>query len=93
MKTIWKYPLDITDSQVLTIPKGAHFLSVIEQSDIPVLYALVNPSLPTEQTEVLIRGTGHPIDEAHLPRYVFLGTVGTHSGTLVWHIFVESRSK
>lgn len=94
MKAIWKYPLDITDSQTIEAPEGAEFLSVIEQNGIPTLYALVNPEGPkVEQYKVQIRGTGHPIEESLLKAYVFLGTVqaGGEFINFVWHIFVERR--
>lgn len=91
MKTIWKYPLVIMDSQVVVAPEGAEFLSATLKDGAPTLYALVDPKAPMESHEVQIRGTGHPIDEALLRSHVFLGTVNTHNGLLVWHVFVEKR--
>lgn len=91
MKTIWKYPLSIMDSQVVVAPEGAEFLSVTEQAGSPMLYALVDPKAPMTSYEVQIRGTGHPVDEALLQGHVFLGTVSTNNGLLVWHVFVERR--
>lgn len=88
MKTIWKYPLKITDRQILNIPRGAQFLSVIEQDGTLMLYALVDPDFIEKQYEVLIRGTGNPIDEAYLRFCDFIGTVQMPDG-FVWHIFVE----
>lgn len=92
MKTIWKYPLLIMDSQTVTVTEGAEFLSVIEQYGNPTLYALVDPASPLESTEVLIRGTGQQIDEALLVSHVFIGTLKTFGGSLVWHIFVERKN-
>lgn len=73
------------------VPVGAEFLSVIEQGDIPMLYALGDLKLLAIQTKVLIRGTGDSINEAQLLTHIFLGTVKTHGGQLVWHIFVERK--
>jgi len=90
MKTIWKYPLEITDSQTVEAPEGAEFISVIEQNGMPTLYAIVNPHAVRKASYgVQIRGTGHPIESTLLPSYRFLGTVQTDK--FVWHIFVERR--
>ena len=91
MKSIWKYPLIPMDSQAVTAPEGAQFLSVLEQGARPMLYALVDPEAPMVSHDVQIRGTGHPIDEALLQSHVFLGTVASHSGFLIWHIFIGRR--
>lgn len=91
MKSIWKYPLSIMDSQVVVAPEGVEFLSVIEQGGMPMLYALVDINAPMASHEVQIRGTGHSVDETFLQSHVFLGTVSTNSGLLVWHIFIERR--
>lgn len=91
MKTIWKYPLEIVNSQTLEVPQGCKFLSVAEQNGALVLYALVDPSAKLEKTEVLIRGTGHPIDEGKLLSNEFIGSVVSAGGMLVWHVFVEGR--
>lgn len=37
MKTIWKYPIKITDKQRVRMPAGAKILSVAEQNDEPVI--------------------------------------------------------
>lgn len=89
MKTIWKFPLDIQDTQEIPIPKGATILSVIEQNDIPVMYALVDPGAPQMPISVEMRGTGHPVEENLMENYIFLDTVNTHGGASVWHIFIE----
>ena len=88
MRTVWKYPLEITDRQVLTIPRGAQFLSVVEQDGTPMLYALIDSDSPKKPYEVFLRGTDNPIDEAYLRFCDFLGTVKMPDG-FVWHIFIE----
>ena len=88
MKTIFKYPLKITGRQSLKIPREAQFISVIEQENTLVLYALVDPNLTQKTYEVLISGTGNPIDEAYLKFCHFINTVKMPDG-FVWHIFVE----
>jgi len=88
MKTIWRYPLLITDRQVLKIPRSAQFLSVIQQNGTVMLYALVDTDSPEKEYEIFLRGTGGPIDEAYLRFIDFVGTVKMPDG-FVWHVFAE----
>lgn len=87
-RTIWKYSLEIMDEQRVYPPRGARLLSVQPQGDHPVIWALVDSYEPRggEWWDVFIVGTGNPAD--HLPAdAAFLGTVQTHGGSLVWHVF------
>lgn len=45
-RTIWKYPLAITDTQNVMMPEGAEILSAQMQGDTLCLWALVNPDAP-----------------------------------------------
>ena len=65
MKTIWKFPLQITDRQPVVIPVGAKPLTVQLQGDKPCLWALVDPGKAMRRTTIVIAiyGTGHPIEE------------------------------
>ena len=47
-KTIWKYQLDTTDKQTITMPFGAEILSVQMQGLNPCMWVLVNPSKELE---------------------------------------------
>ena len=92
MKTIYKYPLEIKDIRNIPIPEGAEFLSVIDQNNLPVAYFLVDPSRDPFPLEVVLIGSGHPLQEDYLESFLCLGTVSTHSGQfiqLVWHIFAK----
>lgn len=91
MLKIWKFTIVPEDYQQVEVPVGSYFLSAIEQNDLPVVYALVNPVEPKVKVPILVRGTGHPIDSNILLMYRFLGTVSTHQGNLVWHIFVDRK--
>ena len=89
MKTIYKYPLKIQDSQVVTLQKGSILLSVETQNDIPVLYALVDLNeKELENKGIRIFGTGNPFD-VNMTSWTYLNTVMTQSGSLVWHIFYK----
>lgn len=86
-RTIWKYPLNITDRQVVMIPKNGQLLSVQFQGAILCLWVLVDPNAPEQPREIEVIGTGNPIDNSN--RY-HIDTV--QDGSLVWHIF-ERESK
>ncbi len=91
MLTIYKYPLTITDLQVLMLPLGARILSIAGQHGQLMLWALVNPDTDHLQTfHVSIFGTGNPIFELPGPNGFgdFVGTVILDN--LVWHVFVRT---
>jgi hypothetical protein len=90
MKTIWKFPLKITDRQTVAMPIGARVLSVQFQVQFQgdhslCLWAVVNPDNPMEPRTIQIHGTGHACPEADV--LTFIGTVQQHGGQLVWHVF------
>jgi hypothetical protein len=88
MKTIYKYPLDVTDQQGLKLPWNSKILSVAEQNNQIVLYALVNTSEERiEQWLIFMRGTGHDAEDMENTR--FLGTVKLRNGSLMFHVFCE----
>lgn len=86
--TIYKYPLDTKDTNILELPKGAQILTVQTQNNIPCIWALVNDK-ETEKESRFINtfGTGHPIDSS--PRK-YIGTYQLHNGALVFHVFEET---
>lgn len=91
MKRIFKYPIKIENESQLIIPVEAKILSVMEQNGGIVLYATVNTGIsesPTKIISIRVRGTGHIID-FDLDDFEFLGTVSTHGGQLMWHIFYQ----
>jgi len=85
MKTVYKYTLDLVDLQVIQLPYDSTILSVAEQFDQIVLYALVDPAetLVAEHT-IRIAGTGHTIKQPHVH---FIGSIVLEAGHLVFHVF------
>lgn len=81
-KTIWKFPLAITDEQTVEMPRFANILRVDMQGDQCCLWALVNPDNQKEGRTLQIYGTGHPIPERP---GVYRGTFMTRD--LVFHVF------
>ena len=85
MRTIYKYPLEVTDLQVFTMPTGGQILSVQVQNGIPCLWVLVKELHKREVRRIRIIGTGNPIGEdEHL---TFIGTFQMEGGSLVFHVF------
>lgn len=81
MKTVWKYVLQ-SDSQIIHMPSGAKILSVQFQYKAPVVWALVDPEMPTEPRKFVAYGTGQPVSEAGQ----YLGTFQIVNG-IVFHVF------
>jgi hypothetical protein len=91
MKTIYKYPLSITDYQTVKMPVRSKILTVQVQSGHLFLWAMIN-SCEGNMAEypVWIFGTGHEITEPEATiRYV--STVQFDSGHLVFHVFVGAE--
>ncbi len=86
MKTIWKFPLEVTDEQTVQIPNGAQLLSVQTQHATPCLWALVDPEAEPKPCIIQTYGTGHPIGEVG----TYLSTYQISGGTLVFHVFVKN---
>lgn len=91
---IWKYELEITAEQTIKLPEQSTVLSVCNQRDTLVLYAMVCPDVEgTREIEVSILGTNHQFNPIGC---VFVGTVimGIRNslGDLVWHVFVRDAA-
>jgi hypothetical protein len=81
---VWKFPLPISDRVTVEMPAGAQVLAVQEWNNAPCVWALVDPEAPSQNRFFKIVGTGYA-----LPPLAgeYLGTVQTHGGQLVWHVF------
>lgn len=87
--TIWKFPLDVTDSQRVTMPLGSKPLCVQTQNGTPCIWALVDSSEPRKElVTVLTFGTGGPVIGAIGD---YLGTYQMRNGSLVFHVFVRTE--
>lgn len=85
---IWKYPLQITDKQIIAMPKGAEILSVGLQHGFVTLWvkADIDGSNSLEPVTIGIFGTGKSLpEEVNVAQ--FIGTVQVLDGQLVWHVF------
>jgi len=87
MKTIWKFPVSMTDSIGIEMPVGARVLTVQVQHGQPYIWVEVDPEAQKEHRSFRLFGTGHPIEEGFVLDYV--GTFQMHDGGLVFHLYEE----
>lgn len=98
MRTIYKYPLEIKDKQIIKV-KGIkenwaiqnHLLQVGVQKNIPCLWCLADDGEPTRDIEITMIGTGNRVEPNWLDKSNHLGTVMLYGGDLVMHIFVTQN--
>lgn len=90
-RTIYKYVLEITDRQVIDVPRSFEPLCVQVQNGCLCLWAEVEfaglaSGANVMQRVIEIYGTGnpHPADPSFLRSYI--GTVQMMDG-LVWHVY------
>lgn len=69
---IFKYPLEVESRQILTMPIGARVLSIDEQNECPVLFALVDSEAEFEQRIFRVVSTG---EEFNAEGSTFVATV------------------
>ncbi len=92
MRTIWKYPIQVTDRQSVRMPTGSTVLSCQFQDGQLCLWAMVNSDLAVKGADVYenrivyVIGTGHQIPNVPLG---FISTVQMAGGTLIFHVFME----
>jgi hypothetical protein len=83
---IWKFRLELTDTQQLQLPKGAEILSVQVQASIICMWALCDDNANIVDRRINIYGTGHKLPEnSHIGE--FIATVQLAGGDLVFHVF------
>jgi hypothetical protein len=87
MKTIYKYPVEIAEYVKIDLPKGAEILTVQEQRNQPMMWALVDPNAEPETRLFGTFGTGHPLGNAIGVTTKYIGTYQSAEGQLVLHVF------
>jgi hypothetical protein len=82
---IWKYLLPITDEQTIDMPEYSTVLSVqATEHNLVYMWVMVCPENNLVKHRFKIFGTGHELSP---DTGYYLGTVQTHHGALVWHVF------
>jgi hypothetical protein len=84
MRTVYKYPFEVTDYFNLEMPQGAEILTVQTQGGERHMWALVDPVAPKELRAFRLAGTGHPINDLDLQ---YVATFQLKGGLLVFHLF------
>lgn len=89
MKTIWKFPLKENHGiQNVYMPVNAEVLTVQQQFDKPVLWAIVRPDVPKElrMFELIMTGGEFAARKKDDERK-YVGTYQTDGGEYVAHLF------
>lgn len=98
MLTIHKFPINITDEQVIVIKGLDGVLPIAVVNNELFLYAMVDTDKPIKtDVKVFVKGTGDPIHrDSKLFGAKFFGThvqefASTDEGTvaMVWHVWVK----
>jgi hypothetical protein len=89
---IYKYPIEVIDSQELKLPKGARILTLQTQHDVPYIWAMVNPDEKrTERWQFVTHGTGHDVTP-DIAMFTHLSTYQLQGGAFVFHAFFRRVS-
>jgi|SRR5580765_4324831 len=93
MKTIWKYPLELSNEQVIDMPEAAQILTIERQgidgvtvdmkTDI-VMWALVNTEAPIEKVLVEMFETGEELPSG---KRTYISTLQANDGAYIIHTF------
>ena len=87
-KTIWKYIIEIKDSQEINMPLGAEILSIQNQNESICIWVLVSPKEARKEIRIFeIFGTGHPINYDMGVNRIFIQTFQYSEGQFVGHVF------
>ncbi|MBC2100613.1 DUF7352 domain-containing protein [Listeria booriae] len=87
-RKIYKYPLEIKDSQTIDVPAESIVISIKNQQEQPVLYAVVDADCEKKgQIRIECRGTGHMLSGEE--PFELVETVLFANGNLVFHFFTH----
>jgi hypothetical protein len=89
-KTIWKFPLTITDFQEIEMPSTAEILCVQLQDGKPCIWALVYPEAKKDIRTFATYGTGHDFPPHTEIKQTYIGTYQLPG--LVYHLFETDLS-
>ena len=90
MWVVWKFHLDVTDEQRVSMPRGAAIRHIGMQGESLCLWAEVDPSADVEPRTIRIYDTGQEI--THF-RGSYLGTFLMRGGALVFHAYEVTQAE
>ncbi len=83
MQTVWKFPIDIIDAQIVMMPPRAEIIHAgIDPQGVPCVWARVVPEPANVERSIYVIGTGNPHPDGNNRH---LGSF-TH-GPFVWHVW------
>lgn len=85
MKKVYKYELDVADTQTVNMPQGAIIRHIGEQFGRLCMWVEVDPVAPLESRHIEIYGTGHPIQNEE--GLCFIGTFMRLDGHFVGNAY------
>ena len=85
MKTIYKYSISITESQIVNMPIGSNIISLQMQNGIATMWAIVDTTESLTPVKIRIFGTGEEIPAGSVLRHI--GSIQEKG--YVWHIFID----
>jgi hypothetical protein len=89
MRTVFKYPIETTDTQELKLPQGSTILCVQVQNGQPCVWVILDSEVNVNRIYTLTTlGTGHRLSY-NLAADNYLGTYQLQGGALVFHVFVN----
>lgn len=87
-KSIWKFPVAVTNEQVVEMPTDAKILTVAMQGETACLWVEVNPDAEGKHYRTIcIFGTGQPMPD---DPGAYIGSFMLHGGALVFHAYDAS---
>ncbi len=90
MKTIYRYPLAITDIQTIEVPFRFKILDAQFKDGVPCLWCEVETDHAPKGLTIEIIGTGNPmidLDPGVVRRYIATIQHTLNGYTLVWHLY------
>lgn len=86
-QSIWKFELSNSDTQNISMPKGAEILTAQVQNGTPYIWALVDTIAETEIRTIEIFGTGSPILSDMGTSRKYISTIQLLDGRFIVHVF------
>jgi len=92
VRTIYKYPVPITDRFTVSLPGAFKVLHVEVQDGMSFMWVEVDPEMPEAEHDFAVVGTGHPVPTAHSDAVGGPVICAEHLKTwqappFVWHLY------
>ena len=88
MRTIFKYPIKIVDSQRLELPAGAEILKAcLDPKGNPCIYAELDTEIvSTSMWTIFVIGTGNPFPESSW-KLEYISSFPMEALPIMWHVY------